>query len=195
MSWKVRRAAAKCLDAVIGTRHEMLMDFYKNVSPALIARFKEREENVKADIFHAFVTLLRQTRPTITSDPDAMEQDGGPVSMLQTQISDIVKAIHKQLREKSVKTRQGCFSLLTELVLVLPGALAKHFDQLVPGIIYSLGDKNSSSNMKIDTLSFLNTILIHHQPAVFLPHIKILVPPIVHAVSDPFYKITSRPSL
>lgn len=192
MSWKVRRAAAKCLDAVIGTRHEMLMDFYKNVSPALIARFKEREENVKADIFHAFVTLLRQTRPTITSDPDAMEQDGGPVSMLQTQISDIVKAIHKQLREKSVKTRQGCFSLLTELVLVLPGALAKHFDQLVPGIIYSLGDKNSSSNMKIDTLSFLNTILIHHQPAVFLPHIKILVPPIVHAVSDPFYKITSE---
>lgn len=40
MSWKVRRAAAKCLDAIIGTRHEMLMDFYKNVSPALIARFK-----------------------------------------------------------------------------------------------------------------------------------------------------------
>lgn len=62
-----------------------------------------------------------------------------PVSMLQTQIPDIIKAIHKQLREKSVKTRQGCFSLLTELVLVLPGALAKHFDQLVPGIIYSLG--------------------------------------------------------
>lgn len=30
--------------------------------------------------------------------------------------------------------------------------------------------------MKIDTLSFLNTILIHHQPTVFLPHIKILVP-------------------
>lgn len=40
MSWKVRRAAAKCLDAVIGTRHEMLMEFYRNVSPALIARFK-----------------------------------------------------------------------------------------------------------------------------------------------------------
>lgn len=37
-------------------------------------------------------------------------------------------------------------------------------------------DKNSSSNMKIDTLSFLNCILIHHQPTVFLPHIKTLVP-------------------
>ena len=37
----------------------------------------EREENVKADIFHAYITLLRQTRPTVSSDPDAMEQDGG----------------------------------------------------------------------------------------------------------------------
>ena len=40
MSWKVRRAAAKCLAAVIATRHEMLSDFYKVVSPALIVRFK-----------------------------------------------------------------------------------------------------------------------------------------------------------
>lgn len=40
MSWKVRRAAAKCLDAIIGSWHEMLPDFYKNISSALIARFK-----------------------------------------------------------------------------------------------------------------------------------------------------------
>ncbi|XP_071144379.1 cullin-associated NEDD8-dissociated protein 1-like [Mytilus galloprovincialis] len=192
MSWKVRRAAAKCLDAVIATRHEMLMEFYKTVSPALITRFKEREENVKADIFHAYITLLRQTRPTVTSDPDAMDQDGGPVSMLQNQVPDIIKAIHKQLKEKSVKTRQGCFSLLTELVVVLPGALTDHLQALVPGIQYSLGDKNSSSNMKIDTLSFLNCILTHHSPVVFHPHVKVLVPPIVHAVGDPFYKITSE---
>ncbi|VDI71922.1 cullin-associated NEDD8-dissociated protein 1 [Mytilus galloprovincialis] len=200
MSWKVRRAAAKCLDAVIATRHEMLMEFYKTVSPALITRFKEREENVKADIFHAYITLLRQTRPTVTSDPDAMDQDGGPVSMLQNQVPDIIKAIHKQLKEKSVKTRQGCFSLLTELVVVLPGALTDHLQALVPGIQYSLGNlfdanagiKTPVPNMKIDTLSFLNCILTHHSPVVFHPHVKVLVPPIVHAVGDPFYKITSE---
>jgi hypothetical protein len=46
-------------------------------------RFKEREENVKADIFHAYRALLRQTKPSIlintnqvrfylflTADPD-----------------------------------------------------------------------------------------------------------------------------
>lgn len=40
MSWKVRRSAAKCLEAIISTRHEMLPDFFKILSPALIARFK-----------------------------------------------------------------------------------------------------------------------------------------------------------
>lgn len=38
VSWKVRRSAAKCLEAVISTRHELLEDFYKIVSPALIGR-------------------------------------------------------------------------------------------------------------------------------------------------------------
>lgn len=40
MSWKVRRAAAKCLEAVISTRRDLLPDLYRIVSPALIARFK-----------------------------------------------------------------------------------------------------------------------------------------------------------
>lgn len=44
MSWKVRRASAKCLEAVIATRHEMILDFYKNISPVLIARFKGNME-------------------------------------------------------------------------------------------------------------------------------------------------------
>lgn len=40
MSWKVRRSAAKCLGSVISSRHELLADFYKKLSPALIERFK-----------------------------------------------------------------------------------------------------------------------------------------------------------
>lgn len=42
MSWKVRRSAAKCLESVIATRPELLEDFYKSLSPALINRFKGR---------------------------------------------------------------------------------------------------------------------------------------------------------
>ena len=40
MSWKVRRCAAKCLEAIISTRPDLLKDFYRTVSPILIGRFK-----------------------------------------------------------------------------------------------------------------------------------------------------------
>lgn len=199
MSWKVRRSAAKCLEAIISTRHELLPEFYKALSPALIARFKEREENVKSDIFHAYIALLKQTRATVNVsnlDPNAMvmddESEDTPMIMLQQQIDMIVKGVQSQMREKSMKTRQDCFSLLKEVCAVLPGALSAHIGDLIPGILYSLGEKNASSNMKIDALSFIFCLLTTHPPAVFHPHIHILLPPVINAVGDGFYKITAE---
>uniref|UniRef100_A0A8V5HIL2 Uncharacterized protein n=1 Tax=Melopsittacus undulatus TaxID=13146 RepID=A0A8V5HIL2_MELUD len=194
ISWKVRRSAAKCLEAIVSTRHDLLQDFYKTLSPVLISRFKEREENVKADIFSAYISLLRQTLPIQSwlHAADASGKDDVPLRMLQNQVPNIVKALHKQLKEKSIKSRQGCFSLLTELANVLPGCLADHIPALIPGIVFSLADKSSSSNMRIDTLSFLHVLLCNHQPEVFHPHIKSLLPPVVTCIGDPFYKITSE---
>lgn len=40
MSWKVRRASAKCIEAVISTRNDMVVEFYQKISPHLIARYK-----------------------------------------------------------------------------------------------------------------------------------------------------------
>ncbi|KAM9277116.1 cullin-associated NEDD8-dissociated protein 1-like isoform 2-T2 [Morus bassanus] len=194
ISWKVRRSAAKCLEAIVSSRHDLLQDFYKTLSPVLISRFKEREENVKADIFSAYISLLKQTLPIQSwlHASDASGKDDVPLTMLQNQVPNIVKALHKQLKEKSIKSRQGCFSLLTELANVLPGCLADHIPALVPGIVFSLADKSSSSNMRIDTLSFLHVLLCNHQPEVFHPHIKSLLPPVVTCIGDPFYKITSE---
>ncbi|XP_065543369.1 cullin-associated NEDD8-dissociated protein 1-like isoform X4 [Lathamus discolor] len=195
ISWKVRRSAAKCLEAIVSSRHDLLQDFYKTLSPVLISRFKEREENVKADIFSAYISLLRQTLPIQSwlHVADASGKDDVPLRMLQNQVPNIVKALHKQLKEKSIKSRQGCFSLLTELANVLPGCLADHVPALIPaGIVFSLADKSSSSNMRIDTLSFLHVLLCNHQPEVFHPHIKSLLPPVVTCIGDPFYKITSE---
>ncbi|EDW76056.1 uncharacterized protein Dwil_GK14870 [Drosophila willistoni] len=194
MSWKVRRAAAKCLEVLIATRPELIEDFYRNLSPALIARFKEREENVKSDIFHAYVALLKNTRPTdeIAHDPDSMEQVSGPTSLLIEQLPQIIKAIQPLMREKSMKTRQDCFLLLRELLNSLPGALGPHLESIVPGISYSLNDKSSTSNMKIESLGFLYSLLQGHQPQVFHSHIPLLVPLVVTSVFDPFYKIATE---
>ena len=95
-------------------------------------------------------------------------------------------------------SRMACLYLMGKqprpyVTFVDLGALSAHVPMLIPGIEYSLGEKNSSSNMKIDTLSFLHTLLVHTSPpSVFHPHIPTLVPPIETAVDDPFYKITSE---
>ncbi|KAJ1110677.1 hypothetical protein NDU88_008025 [Pleurodeles waltl] len=191
MSWKVRRSAVRCLEALLSTRRDMLQEFYQNVSPVLISRFKEREENVKADVFCAYIALLKQTRPA-QSRHSASDKGDASIIMLHNQVPSIVKALHKQFKDKRIKSRQGCFSLLTELANVLPGCLADHIPVLVPAILFSLTDKSSSSNMRIDTLAFLHVILCNHPPEVFHPHIGSLLPALVACITDPFYKIISE---
>lgn len=59
-------------------------------------------------------------------------------------------------------------------------------------LISHFSDKNSSSNMKIDALAFLNAFIKSHQPEVFQPHMQTLLPAIIGAVGDSFYKISSE---
>lgn len=181
MSWRVRYSAAKILEAIISVRPDLIDNFYKTVSPALIARFKEREEKVKSDIFSAYIALVRSTK--------AAESSSG-IESLKKQIPDIVKNIQLLLRGKSLKTRQSCFALLNELVNTVPGALDNTFKQLVPGIENSLGD--TDSNLKIDAVSFLSHMLVTHESAVLRAHISTLVPHIVKLVRDSSYKVANR---
>jgi cullin-associated NEDD8-dissociated protein 1 len=67
-----------------------------------------------------------------------VDTDEKSVILLKSQINSIVKSISKLLKNKNAKTRQGCFSLLTQLVNVLSGALSNHLAQIIPGISYSL---------------------------------------------------------
>lgn len=60
------------------------------------------------------------------------------------------------------------------------------------GIIFSLNDKSSSSNLKIDALACLHVIMVTHPAHAFHAHVPALVPPVVACVGDPFYKITSE---
>lgn len=99
MSWKVRRSSIKCLDALISTRRDLLLSFYSSVCPALLSRFKEREENVRADVFAAFSTLLRQTRVGSShhglvvagSDSEPSKEEEPAVTMLKKQVETLMK--------------------------------------------------------------------------------------------------------
>lgn len=190
VSWKVRRAAAKCLAALIVSRPELLSKLYEEACPKLIDRFKEREENVKMDVFNTFIELLRQTGNVTKGQNDMNELS--PRWLLKQEVPKIVKSINRQLREKSIKTKVGAFSVLKELVVVLPDCLAEHIGSLIPGIEKALSDKSSTSNLKIEALIFTRLVLASHSPPVFHPHIKALSGPVLSAVGERYYKVTAE---
>lgn len=190
VSWKVRRAAAKCLAALIVSRPELLSRLYEEACPKLIDRFKEREENVKMDIFNTFIELLRQTGNVTKGQTDFDESS--PRYLLKQEVAKIVRSVNKQLREKSIKTKVGAFSVLKELVIVLPDCLADHIGSLTPGIEKALCDKSSTSNLKIEALVFTRLVLASHAPSVFHPYIKALSAPIISAVGERYYKVTAE---
>ena len=154
----------------------------------LIARFKEREENVKMDIFATFNDLLQQVATVAlveASAADAMAVDGpsGTSALLQQEVPRVVKAISRQLKEKSAKTRVAAFHCLRQLVSTLPGCLAEHAAALVPGIDRALKDA-ASNTLRIEALQFVQLALSSHPPAVFQPHVRALQPPVIALVSD-----------
>lgn len=81
-SWKVRRCAAKAIYTLISTRSngDLLEDgtLYGRVAPALVARFKEREENVRLEILSALSNLVRRSGdgPTPVKFADEHPQGG-----------------------------------------------------------------------------------------------------------------------
>jgi cullin-associated NEDD8-dissociated protein 1 len=46
--------------------------------------------------------------------------------------------------------------------------------------------------MRMETLSFLYRLLSATSPQAFHPHVSVLLPPVIQAVGDNFYKITSE---
>ncbi|KAI5635757.1 TATA-binding protein interacting (TIP20) domain-containing protein [Phthorimaea operculella] len=214
MSWKVRRAAAKCLESVISTRHELLPEMYQTVSPALIARFKEREENVKCDILSAYTALLRATRPPPALQMTIAVNDNSPQAMLKQRVPGVVKGALRVIRGRSVRARGCALALLRELLTCAPGCLTSHAERVIRALTPALTDKSTASSMKIETLVFIVCLLRGHpaesmrphvaalMPAVIAlrghpaesmrPHVAALMPAVIACVHDPFYKVTAE---
>ncbi|CAH1639629.1 unnamed protein product [Spodoptera littoralis] len=192
MSWKVRRAAAKCLESVIATRHELLGEMYQTVSPALIARFKEREENVKCDILSAYTALLRATRPPPALQITIIPTDNSPQALLLQRVSGVVRGALRVIRGRSVRARGAALALLRELLAAAPGCLADHAARVIRALTPALTDKSTASSMKIETLVFVVCLVRGHPAATMRPHVGALLPAVLCCVHDPFYKVTAE---
>lgn len=72
VSWKVRRCSAKVLHALIDKLDPNDAAVYGQIAPALIARFKEREESVRNEVIATLAFLVSKTgHITSSSEPSS----------------------------------------------------------------------------------------------------------------------------
>ncbi|KAI9034670.1 armadillo-type protein [Hyaloraphidium curvatum] len=210
VSWKVRRAASRLFAAVVGTRTgTMWPALWSKVAPVLVARFSEREENVRTDVIATAGSLIRQTGVVAQGlgFGGKVEAKDDPRNPLQSQLPKISKSISKALVSKSVPTRLAAFQLLRELVGVLPGGLGPVFSHFVSGIESSLSAASSlahhssvaastNTNLRIEVLGFLRSVFASHaapaEAAQLQPFVDRLAGPVVECCDDRFYRIASE---
>ncbi|WVQ93760.1 hypothetical protein IAU59_000837 [Kwoniella sp. CBS 9459] len=205
-SWKIRRSAAKLLLALIGTRNELLADFYSTAAPVLISRFSEREESVRLEVLAAFEVLLKQTTSARAAElasggrnkrkrSEGMDEDyasdDSAVSYLRASLPQITRAILKQISSKSVLTRQQCFVLLREISKALGGGLDDASDAICTAAISAIRsvDSATSSSLSIAALSFLAAFFADHSSQVYSSYIVQLTPAIVRCMKDKLQRI------
>lgn len=214
MSWKVRRASAKTIEAMIVSHRDQLLSSVKSLGPLLISRLREREENVRVDIYNAYISILSQARLVVPNAVAAVHRDNSeePITIgttlfspsalseeqqqlleaIASQSEPLLKAVMRQLRLKSPRTRSLSFDLLASFVRTLPGSLAPYLSGLLPGLSSAVLDRASGAPMKIDALSLLSRIIKSHEHDVFAPHLDSVVQLTVGAIRDSFYKVSAE---
>jgi hypothetical protein len=89
---------------VITSRPDVILYVYKNVALSLIVRFREREENVRCDVFSAYRALLKITKPAVAALNEARitglppsPEAAAAVQALEAQIPQLVSTSYSQL--------------------------------------------------------------------------------------------------
>eukprot|EP00172_Hildenbrandia_rubra_P001282 Plantae.Rhodophyta-Hildenbrandia_rubra.ctg1828.p1 GENE.Plantae.Rhodophyta-Hildenbrandia_rubra.ctg1828~~Plantae.Rhodophyta-Hildenbrandia_rubra.ctg1828.p1 ORF type:complete len:971 (-),score=181.18 Plantae.Rhodophyta-Hildenbrandia_rubra.ctg1828:2891-5803(-) len=200
-SWKVRRGAVKCIYNVIKVQLLPLNDLYTSLGALLVSRFKEREESVKLDVFDAFKLLLSLSispsgTETMTDDLDdtmaidSNDTQNGAVTLVSTHAKQIIRALKRELNEKSSKTRIGVMSVLVDLISLGPHVMAPHISSFTTELKKCLAD--SSAQMKTGCLQFLSSAVEHCPPDSTDVVIERLTAGILAAADDRYYKITAE---
>uniref|UniRef100_A0A7S3QNX2 TATA-binding protein interacting (TIP20) domain-containing protein n=1 Tax=Dunaliella tertiolecta TaxID=3047 RepID=A0A7S3QNX2_DUNTE len=194
VSWKVRRAAAKLISVVASQYPDAVAEVYKRTSGELINRFREREENVKGDVFAAYIVLARQVGNV--SKRYRSEDPNNPVQLLHADVPAVVRSCAKQLKEKNPKTRMAVFGLLRELIGVAPVPVAQQLPLLVPGITAALSDSAAaaaSSGLKVEALQFTRLALATSGAAAPpTKDLKQLTQAVLPCASERYYKVAAE---
>ncbi|KAI9844645.1 MAG: hypothetical protein M1838_002100 [Thelocarpon superellum] len=147
---------------------------------------------------------------TLTSPVAAPLPSSGPLASLARLSPAIVRSMTKLLQGNSLPTKQASISLLGDIVTVQRGGLSEYLNQLIGPIVDAIkstgtlshtstaassasGAATATTNsLRVEALRLTAAIAETHATSVLLPHLTQVVPAVVSAARDRFYKISSE---
>lgn len=141
------------------------------------------------------------TSPTVDPIPAA-----GPRADLARLSPAIIKVTTKLLKGNSIPTKQALINLLDDIVSVQHGGLSEYFGQIVDPIIDAIKSASGSTStsvtsgaasanantLRIAALHLIGDIASTHSSSVLQPYLPKIVPGVVKAVNEKYYKISSE---
>lgn len=174
------------------------------VSQAPVNRKRRRQSSGGGSSVSKFMSGSGVISPVLEKAPPS-----GPRADLAQLTPIIVKAATKQLKGKTVPTKQAVISMLDDLVSVQRGGLVNYFPEIIDPVIDAVkaigsGSLSSSlataggsasatpSTLRVAALKLISDISKTHSSSALQPYLTKIVAGVTSAVHDRFYKISGE---
>jgi cullin-associated NEDD8-dissociated protein 1 len=175
------------------------------ISHAPQSRKRRRESSTATFDTKALLSMSAGlTSPTVEPVPAS-----GPRADLARLSPAIIKSATKLMKGNSIPTKQAIINLLDDMVSVQNGGLAEYFTQIVDLIVDAIKTSSGSTGsstaitssgaasatahtLRIAALRLTGDIAKTHSSSVLQPFLPKIVPGVVSAVNDKYYKISGE---
>lgn len=168
------------------------------------SRKRRRDSSITFDTKPLISMSAGLTSPVIEPVPAS-----GPRADLSRLSPSLVRAVAKQLKGTSIPTKQAVIYLLANLISVQHGGLSEHFSQLVDPVVDSIKGTGAASatsvaiaagssasattnTLRIAALKLISDLCETHSSSVVQPFLPKIVPGVVSAVKDRYYKLSAE---
>ena len=130
----------------------------------------------------------------------------GPKADLARLSPIIVRGLTRLLKQSSIPTKQGAITVLYHMVLVRNGGLSEYLSQIVDPVIDAVRSSSShpgfasasggasatGGKLRIEALQLVSALCDTHSSRALDPYIGHIVPGVIAAVKDKYYKVSSQ---
>ena len=192
-SWKVRRAAAKMLGAVLHSVPEATVTSNFDIIMAkLLSRTKDREQSVQLDIFAVIGDVVHVASKSLALDPHSTL-----CTKLRATTTEIIRVVVREASSKWPKTQIAAFTLLSSFATVFPSVMTNITDgdmrnTLMVAVERCVEDKSRESSARIEALMFICSVCEGGNDDALAPFVHAIMPSIFAAVADKYYKLVAQ---